>query len=57
MNRRPLTPDAIARQREGGRRGNRSRSEERAEGLAYARAWRIRMKPAFDALYGPEEAR
>jgi hypothetical protein len=25
-----------------------------AEGLAFARAWRIRMKPHFDALYGPE---
>lgn len=26
----------------------------RAEGLAYARAWRIKNKPIFDALYGPD---
>lgn len=26
----------------------------REEGLAHARAWRLRMKPHFDALYGPE---
>jgi SOS-response transcriptional repressor LexA len=26
------------------------------QGLAYARAWRVRMKPYFDALYGPEAA-
>jgi hypothetical protein len=26
------------------------------EGLAYASAWRIRMKPHFDALYGPERS-
>lgn len=30
---------------------------ERAERLAYARAWRIRMKPHFDALYGVEPQR
>jgi SOS-response transcriptional repressor LexA len=29
----------------------------REEGLAHARAWRERMKPHFDALYGAEEAR
>ncbi|MES3042698.1 hypothetical protein [Sphingomonas faeni] len=23
-----------------------------AEGIAYARAWRIRNKPVFDAMYG-----
>jgi|GEM_PF-3331394 len=27
--------------------------EERAERLAYARDWHLRMKPHFDALYGP----
>lgn len=27
------------------------------QGLAFARAWRIRMKPHFDAIYGPELAR
>lgn len=32
------------------RRG--SQSEERLRGLAYARAWRERNKPYFDALYG-----
>lgn len=26
--------------------------QERAERLAYARAWHIRMKPHFDTLYG-----
>ncbi|WP_225206264.1 hypothetical protein [Novosphingobium huizhouense] len=29
--------------------------QEYTEGLASARAWRIRMKPYFDALYGAEE--
>lgn len=28
--------------------------EEREAGLAYARQWRIKNKPYFDALYGPE---
>jgi hypothetical protein len=32
------------------RRG--SQSEERLRGLAYARAWRLKNKPRFDALYG-----
>jgi hypothetical protein len=32
------------------RRG--SQSEERLRGLAYAREWRQRNKPYFDALYG-----
>ena len=33
--------------------------ETRAERLAYAyaRAWRIRMKPHFDAIYGVEPQR
>jgi hypothetical protein len=35
---------------------NRSRSIERAEGLAFARKWRAANKPYFDALYGPEKA-
>lgn len=35
-------------QREDGRRAERQR------GLAYARAWRERNKPIFDALYGAE---
>lgn len=26
--------------------------QERADRLTYARAWHIRMKPHFDALYG-----
>lgn len=26
----------------------------RAEGLAYARAWRARTRGEFDALFGPE---
>jgi len=25
-----------------------------AAGIAYAREWRIRNKPYFDAIYGPE---
>ncbi len=28
--------------------------QERDRGRAYARNWRKRMKPAFDAMYGPE---
>ena len=28
--------------------------EFRRRGLAWARAWRARMKPHFDALYGAE---
>jgi hypothetical protein len=31
--------------------------ETRAERLAYARTWRIRMKPHFDAIYGTEPER
>ena len=30
---------------------------ERADRLAYARAWRIRMKPHLDAIYGTEPRR
>lgn len=30
-----------------------ARSAEQAEGLAWARRWRERNKPYFDALYGP----
>lgn len=30
------------------------RALTREEGLEFARAWRIRMKPHFDAIYGPE---
>ncbi|MCD2324973.1 hypothetical protein LQ953_13195 [Sphingomonas sp. IC-56] len=31
-----------------------TRAIQRAQGLAWARAWRIRNKPRFDALYGEE---
>lgn len=31
--------------------------QERAERLAYARDWHIRMKPHLDALYGPRTCR
>jgi hypothetical protein len=31
-----------------------TRAAQRAQGLAWARAWRIRNKPRFDALYGLE---
>lgn len=31
------------------------RLQKAAEGKAYALAWRARMKPYFDALYGPDE--
>lgn len=34
--------------------GRRLTNEERQAGLEYARQWRIRNKPYFDALYGPE---
>lgn len=27
--------------------------DERAARLAYAREWHVRMKPHFDAIYGP----
>lgn len=30
------------------------RVQRAAEGIAYARAWRIRNKPVFDAMYGAE---
>lgn len=29
-----------------------SQQQERERGRAYARAWRERMKPDFDAMYG-----
>jgi hypothetical protein len=29
-----------------------TRTNRAAEGIAYARAWRIRNKPVFDAMYG-----
>ncbi len=35
-------------------RGPRFTRAQRTEGLRYAREWRVRMKPHFDALYGPE---
>ena len=31
--------------------------EERKRGLQYAREWRIKNKPKFDALFGPERCR
>jgi hypothetical protein len=31
-----------------------ARKARREEGLAHARAWRERMKPHFDAMFGPE---
>ncbi len=37
--------------------GSRLDRETRDERLAYARAWRIRMKPHFDAIYGAEPQR
>jgi hypothetical protein len=30
--------------------------EDRVAGLAWARAWRVRNKPHFDALFGPDDA-
>jgi hypothetical protein len=35
----------------------KKRAARREEGLAWAKAWRIRMKPWFDALYGAEPDR
>jgi hypothetical protein len=32
----------------------KSPRQERARGLAFARDWRIRNRPIFDAIYGPE---
>ena len=37
--------------------GPRLDRETRDKRLAYARAWRIRMKPHFDAIYGVEPQR
>lgn len=37
--------------------GPRLDRETRADRLAYARAWRTRMKPYFDAIYGVEPQR
>jgi|GEM_PF-4557786 hypothetical protein len=37
-----------------GRDWNAAQRAERAAGLAYARAWRIRKRAEFDALFGPE---
>jgi len=31
-----------------------TRTIQKEQGLAYARTWRARNKPLFDALYGPE---
>lgn len=31
-----------------------ARRAERAEGIAWARRWRERNKPIFDAMYGPD---
>lgn len=50
MSRQPPYPglaEASARSRE-------LQMERRQEGLAWARAWRARNKPFFDALYGPD---
>lgn len=35
--------------------GKQLREQRIANGRADARAWRARMKPYFDALYGPDE--
>lgn len=55
-----ISPEGHARKLAGAARGreasNRSRNIERALGLAFARSWRERMKPHFDAIYGPEAA-
>jgi hypothetical protein len=37
--------------------GRRLDREAIPEGIAFARAWRIRMKPHFDAIYGTEPER
>ena len=42
------------RGRRGGLRTSALACAEAARGRAYALAWRARMKPYFDALYGPE---
>lgn len=37
--------------------GPATRTARTRAGLAWARAWRIRNKPAFDAMYGAEQGR
>lgn len=39
----------------GGQVSARRRRLTRAEGLQWARAWRERNRPYFDAIHGPEE--
>lgn len=34
----------------GGKSGPQLRGEDRQRGLAHARAWRVAMKPVFDAM-------
>lgn len=44
--------------RDAGRaRYNKAKAERIAAALKWAREWRIRMKPHFDAMYGPEPDR
>lgn len=47
---------ALARQHAGlrGRFPTRAERADKAHRCAEARAWRARMRPFFDALYGPE---
>jgi hypothetical protein len=47
-------PSAVEFGRRGGLASAAKHRAARAEGLAFARAWRLRMKPYFDALYGPD---
>jgi hypothetical protein len=44
----PGLAEAVARSRE-------VSMARRAEGIAWARAWRVRNQPYFDKLYGPDK--
>ncbi len=50
---RGIHPASRAALEAGAERGRASRQQARAEGLAYARAWREKHRAEFDAMYGP----
>lgn len=53
-NGRGRHPNTIATLKEKGLLGARKMRERREAGIAWAREWRRRNKPYFDALYGPD---
>lgn len=47
-------PNSIDALRRGAAAGRAQRIAKRLAGLAWARDWRVRNRPLFDALYGGE---